>query len=314
MAPQNDNAIIQLHKATKLFDKKPAVSAVSFDVSPGQIFGLIGPSGSGKTTIIHMMVGVSVPTYGEIKVFGVPPAKFSTRDRERIGYMAQEFFLYPTLTAWENLSHVAGLYGIGWLRKRKLIRQALDELELWGARGKLARDLSGGMARRLQLAAALLHSPDLAFVDEPMEGLDPLLRQKVWGILRGIKDQGKTIILTTHNMNEAEQCDTLALISEGRLRAVGKPQDLRRRAYGGDMVRLLVERIEPITYSILHKLPGVKQVNIVGGNDIRLIVEDAEALLPTAVEALRRQGIAIASAERYRPPFDDVFAGLVNSG
>lgn len=307
----DDFRVIEVNHVSKVLDSQRVVDDVTFDVAPGQVFGLIGPSGSGKTTMIRMMVGVHVPTSGEIRVFGVHPVEFPTSVRERIGYMPQGSFLYPSLSVWENLSHVAGLYGLGWFRRRKLIPQVLEELGLAEARSKLAQELSGGMMRRLQLAAVLVHDPDLGFIDEPMEGLDPLLRHEVWDILQAMKGKGKTVVMTTHNMSEAERCDTLALMSEGRLVATGTPVELRRRVYGGDMIRLMVDSFSPQAYAALNKLPGVKQVNIVGGNDVRLVVEDADSALPQAVGALRDLGIAAPSAQRYQPPFDEVFERLV---
>ncbi|MBI2954420.1 MAG: ABC transporter ATP-binding protein [Chloroflexi bacterium] len=300
-------------RVTKLFDHRAVVKDISFDVTPGEIFGLIGPSGSGKTTLVLMMVGVHTPTRGQVSVLGTPPTRFSTQIRERIGYMPQGFFLSPTLTPWENLSHIAGLYGMGWLGKRKVIHRLLSRLGLWDSRNKLTRDLSGGMMRRLQLAAVLIHDPELAFIDEPMAGLDPLLREEVWNILNEMKNDGKTILMTTHSMNDAERCNALTLLSQGILIARGTPGDLRRRAFGGDIVRLVPERVDAEVYDVLHRLPGVKQMNIFGGNDVRLVVENAEETLPQAIEGLRQLGITISIAERYQPPFEDVFEKLVRS-
>ncbi len=308
---RSESQVVVVDHVTKEFNGHAALNDVSLAVSGGQIFGLIGPSGSGKTTLVLMMIGMQAPTQGEVRVFGIDPVRFNSGDRERLGYMPQESFLYPTLTAWENMTYVSGLFGISWMKRRKLIRKVLGDLELWDARNKLAGDLSGGMLRRLHLATVLIHNPDLAFIDEPMEGLDPLLRQGVWEILRQMRAHGQTVFMTTHNMEEAERCDNLALISNGRLIAAGAPQDLRKSVLGGQVIRLTAPRFDSKAYAALRSLPGVTEMDVKGRNEIILTVEKASETLPQAVETMNRMGIPITTAEEYEPPFDEVFARLV---
>lgn len=308
---RSESQVVVVDHVTKEFNGHAVLNDVSLAVTGGQIFGLIGPSGSGKTTLVLMMIGMQAPTQGEVRVFGIDPVRFNPGDREHIGYMPQESFLFPTLTAWENMTYVSGLFGIGWMKRRKLIRKVLGDLGLWDARNKLARDLSGGMLRRLHLATVLIHSPDLAFIDEPMEGLDPMLRQQVWDILRQMRARGQTVFMTTHNMEEAERCDNLALMSDGRLVAAGAPQDLRKSVLGGEIIRLTAPRFDAKAYAALRSLPGVNEIDVKGRNEIVLTVEKAAETLPQVVEALTQLDIPISSAEEYEPPFDEVFARLV---
>src|SRR3712207_4171339 len=166
---------IEMQHVTKRFGDKVAVNDVSMTVPAGQIFGVVGPSGCGKTTTVRMMTGVYTPTEGSLRVLGATPRTFEKRARERIGYMPQEFVLYPTLTVWENLNFVASLYGLNWFRRRKRLEQLLDFVELREARNRLAENISGGMKRRLELACSLVHNPELLFADEPTAGVDPVL-------------------------------------------------------------------------------------------------------------------------------------------
>ena len=308
---RGDVVVVEASHVTRAHNGRPVVNDVSMSVAAGQIFGLIGPSGSGKTTLVLMLMGLIKPTKGAVRVFGADPLRFTAEDRQLIGYMPQETFLYPTLTARENLAYVGGLFGMGWLKKRGIITRVLKDLGLWDARNKLAKDLSGGMLRRLHLATVLIHTPDLALIDEPMEGLDPLLRQNVWGILKKMKSHGQTVFMTTHNMEEAERCDNLALISEGRLVAAGTPAHLRERVLGGQIIRLKTPGFDARAYAALRPLPGIKEIDVKGRNEIILTVEDAAAVLPRVLEALKGAEVTVDSAEQYEPPFDEVFARLV---
>ena len=178
--------VISVQHLTKKFGDEVAVQDVSFDVPRASIFGFIGPSGSGKTTTVRLLTGVYAPTAGEVTVLDCSPAKFSQADRARLGYMPQLFVLYPNLTVWENLNFAASLYGMSLFRGKRLT-EALAFVELEEHRSKLARNISGGMLRRLSLAATLVHDPELLFLDEPTAGIDPVLRHKFWDHFRELK-------------------------------------------------------------------------------------------------------------------------------
>ena len=174
---------VELLSVDRSFGDRLVLSNVSLTVNGGEIFGVVGPSGSGKTTLVSMIVGLLTPTSGEVLVLGVAPSDFGTKEKRQLGYMPQNFSLYPTLTTMENARFMASLYGIGWRARGKRIREVLEFLELWEARGRLAAHLSGGMQRRLALAGAMLHEPSLLVVDEPTAGLDPILRLRIWDYL-----------------------------------------------------------------------------------------------------------------------------------
>ncbi|HEX6867631.1 MAG TPA: ABC transporter ATP-binding protein [Candidatus Limnocylindrales bacterium] len=300
---------VHIDRATKRFGDEVAVDAISLSVPAGTILGVIGPSGAGKTTTIRMLTGALAPTEGTVEVLGEDPQRFRRRTRERIGYMPQLFSLYPDLTARENVDFVASLFGILWRTRHRRTREVLELVDLWDARGRRAGDLSGGMQRRLELAGALVHDPDLLFLDEPTAGIDPLLRSRIWDELHRLRDAGRTLLVTTQYVNEAESCDAVALISGGRLVALATPDELRRDAMGGDIVE--VETTAMVDGMTLSDLPHVRKVEQDGPRHLRITVDDAATATPDLVEAIGTRGGEVASAREARPSFDDVFAALV---
>jgi ABC-2 type transport system ATP-binding protein len=225
-----------LDRVTRRFDDVVAVRDLSLPIPSAKILGLIGPSGSGKTTTIRMLTGALRPTTGRVRVLGEDPTRFSRHARERIGYLPQLSVLYPELTAWENVDFVAALGGALLFRRMSRVRRVLHVLDLWDARGRRVGDLSGGMQRRVALACALVNDPELLFLDEPTTGIDPILRESIWAELGSLRDAGRTILVTTQYVSEAEQCDLVALVAEGRLIAFDTPEALRHRVSGGEAV------------------------------------------------------------------------------
>jgi ABC-2 type transport system ATP-binding protein len=302
---------IEVRGASKKFDDW-VVRDLSFEVAPGTIFGLFGPSGSGKTTTIRLLLGLLSLDEGEIRVLGRPPRRFRARVRAQIGYMPQLFVLYPELSVMENVHLVASLYGLGWWQRRKPIRQALEFVELWDHRGKQAADLSGGMKRRLELATALIHNPDLLVVDEPTAGVDPILRAKFWDHFRKLRDEGRTIVVTSQYVTEAEYCDRVAVLGQGRLVApLGTPEEIRARAMGGEIVDVVAEGIDRPRAELLARLEGVKRVRYMGYDHLQLTVEQAGALIPRITSTLEQNGLQVRRVEAYRPNFDEVFVKLM---
>ncbi len=308
MDPRPDVAVA-MDDVTRRFADVTAVADLSLDVAPGTILGIIGPSGSGKTTMIRMLTGALGPSEGRVRVRGEDPRHFRRKTRERIGYMPQLFTLYPDLTARENVDFAASLFGILWRTRHRRTREVLELVELWDARGREAGDMSGGMQRRLELACALVHHPSLLFLDEPTAGIDPLLRARIWDELHRLRDEGRTLLVTTQYVNEAEDCDTVALIADGRLIALAPPDELRRMAIGGDVVE--VETAAPFDGSGLATLPLVRDVDQVDARHLRVVVDDASTALPDVVEAVGAAGAEVRSASEARPSFDTVFATLV---
>ena len=300
---------IALDSAGRRFGDVVAVDGVSFGVAEGTIVGLIGPSGSGKTTIIRLLTGALAPTVGRVSVLGEDPLHFRARTRERIGYVPQSFVLYPDLTASENVSFVAALFGMGWLSRRKRVRETLELLDLWDARGRRASQLSGGMLRRVALATALVHDPDVLFIDEPTAGIDPLLRAKIWEQLRALRDAGRTMLVTTQYVGEAEHCDAVALLSHGHLLALDRPEELRRSVYGGDLVEVRTAR--SADENVFRGIAGVSSVRRRDPRTVHLVVDDAGEATPRIAQALSKDGTSAVSIEPYTPSFDEVFEALV---
>ena len=311
-AAATPSRIISARNVTRAFNGRTVVRGLSFDVEAGTILGLIGPSGSGKTTTVRMLTGTLGRTEGEIRVLGEDPLRFSRRTRGRLAYMPQLFSLYEDLSAQENVGFVAALYGIGPFRRGRLIRRALEVVDLYDARHRLARDLSGGMQRRLELACALVHSPDVLFVDEPTAGIDPILRLKVWDELRKLRDEGRTLLVTTQYVSEAEYCDRVALIADGELVAYDAPEELRKQAFGGEVLEVTTARA--VDGEILARVPGITGVRQPSARQLFVTTEDAATTSPQIIELLREAGIAVVGLEEHQPTFDEVFTLLVERG
>jgi ABC-2 type transport system ATP-binding protein len=198
------------------------------------------------------------------------------------------------------------------LNRGKRLKEVLDFVELYEHRHKLARNISGGMQRRLSLAATLVHNPELIFLDEPTAGVDPVLRERFWEHFRDLREQGRTLFVTTQYVGEAAYCDLIGVMNEGSLIMVDTPDRLRYKAYGGEVVDL--RTVEPIDYLLenrLYHLPDVYRVTQTGENSVRLIVEEASTSMPQIMDLCRDENIAVESMEEYLPPFDDVFVRLV---
>jgi ABC-2 type transport system ATP-binding protein len=306
--------IIETKELTKRFGEEAAVNSLDLYIPEGSIFGLIGPSGCGKTTTVRLMTGIHEPTSGEVRVLGKDPTKFSSADREQIGYLIQGFVFYPDLSVWENLNFAASFYGVSIFRNKRL-NHLLDFVELKDHKHKLARDLSGGMNRRLSLAATLVHNPKLIFLDEPTAGIDPILRVKFWDYFRELKAEGHSLVVTTQYVGEAEYCDLVGVLSAGRLLAVNSPEELRREAFGGEIVRVVTEeRIEYIHRLHIEKLPFVKgKVHIIEDDEIEVIVDDADSAIPPLIESCKEDGLTVKTIEKKNPLFDDVFVRLIEA-
>ena len=308
-ASPSPEPVIGLSNVSRRFGDLWAVHDLSMDVPAGTILGLIGPSGSGKTTTIRMLTGTLHPTSGRISVMGQDPSRFTTRTRERIAYMPQSFSLYQDLTAAENVGFVAALYGFSWFGRRARIKRALSTVEMWDKRGRLARNLSGGEQRRLELACAIVHEPSVLFIDEPTAGLDPMLRRSIWEELRRMRDEGRTLLITTQHVGEAAYCDNVALLADGELVSLADPEELRRSVYGGDVLE--VEADQPVSPDVLANVPEVSSVRQAGPRRLVVVVGDAGSASPRVTDALQSAGIGLHSLQEYQPNLDDVFTELV---
>ena len=219
-----ETPVIQVSHVGKAFGSKQVLDNISLEVEKAETFGILGPSGSGKTTLVKMLTGIDETSSGEIHVLGVKMPKLALL--QQIGYMAQSDALYTELSAKENLEFFASLYGLKGEKRTRRIHAVMELVNLEEHLRKSVSQYSGGMKRRLSLAIALLHEPPLLILDEPTVGIDPVLRLSIWKELRALNKKGTTIVLTTHVMDEAEKCDRLAMIRDGKLLAVDTPDGL----------------------------------------------------------------------------------------
>ena len=307
-------SVITVEHLSKRFGAQVSVNDVSFEVYEGEIFGFIGPSGSGKTTTMRLITGIYEPSGGRVRMLGQNPHHSASTLHERYGYMPQLFVLYPSLSVMENMNFVASIYGMPWWKRKAQVREALDFVELWEHRGKLAGNISGGMQRRLELAATLVHHPTVIFVDEPTAGIDPILRVKFWEEFRKLRDAGRTLFVTTQYIGESEYCDRVGVINKGRLIAIGTPVELRRRALGGsEAVDLTVDSRHtcPMLEQILKPLPTYRDIEDLAHGTIRVYVADAGEATPDIAAALLAAGVEVKSLSEYKPNFDEVFFQLM---
>lgn len=312
-APADRPPVISARGIVRSFGNVIALDGLDLDVPPATIYGFIGPSGSGKSTAIRVLTGIDQPDEGTVEILGADPMGFSAADRARLGYMPQLSVLFPSLSIRENLTFVASIYGMP-LRRRKALRKALEFVELYDHRRTRLREASGGMQRRLALAAALVTEPEIIFLDEPTAGIDPVLRRKFWDHFAALRDEGRTLFVTTQYVTEAAYCDIVAVLNAGRVVAVATPEDLRRQAFGGDLLDVgSGHPMTPSSRESLGRVDGVVRVEplTADGRRNRVVVEDAARDTPTVQEWLERRDLRVEELRQHVPPFDDVFVELV---
>ena len=293
----------------KRFGTFTAVDGVSFEIRSGEIFGFLGPNGAGKTTTIRMLLGLLQPTSGRGWVLGYDIVRQSEEIKKRIGYMSQRFSLYNDLTVEENLDFFARTYGVRRqrLRERKLF--VLEMADLKGRERELTRNLSGGWKQRLALGTAILHEPEMLFLDEPTAGVDPISRRQFWDLLYELADGGTTILVTTHYMDEAEHCQDLAFIQRGRIIARGAPQEIKVKEMRGQVLE--VDCVHPDqAIAALRELNIFDEVALYGAL-IHVVAEDVAACRQRVEMALREADVDIRSMEVIAPSLEDAFIASV---
>lgn len=304
--------VIRARGLTRRFGRFVAVDHVDIEVARGEVFGLLGANGAGKTTAIRMLCGLLPPTAGDIHVADIDMVRHPRRARARIGYVAQRFALYADLSVAENLDLQAGLYGLTGRRKRARMDWALERMELAGSAGELARELPLGYQRRLSFAAALLHQPEVLFLDEPTSGVDPVARQSFWELIYDLADTGIGILATTHYMDEATFCDRLALMHAGRLAEQGTPDDLLRRPFTTPILELYAPDCAACA-RMLEEWPEVREVIPHAGRlRIRLNAgADPEAVRRRIEQAAAQHGLSVEELRQVPPELEDVFVAVL---
>jgi ABC-2 type transport system ATP-binding protein len=299
---------IECRSLTRRFGSFLAVDSISFEVERGRIFGFLGPNGSGKSTTIRMLCGILSPTSGTARVGGIDVRADPEGVKRQLGYMSQRFSLYEDLTVLENLEFYAGIYTVPRPRRSERIQEILRLTDMADESRALVRSLSVGVRQRLSLGAALLHRPPVLVLDEPTSGVDPISRRRFWDLIYDLVDQGTTVLVTTHFMDEAEHCHDILLIRDGKLVAIGSPARLKATLLPGPLFGLSCDRpFEAV--GILAATAGVLDAAL-HGTRVHVMVADAAGAGERIRGALAAHGIQVAEIEPVEPTLEDVFVAV----
>jgi len=309
MIEQNHNQAplaIEVLGLTKKFGDFVAVNDVSFGVPQGEIFGFLGPNGAGKTTTIRMLLGLLTPTAGTAKVINYDVAQDSEALRQHIGYMSQKFSLYNDLTVEENLNFYGGVYGVRGLKLKERKAYILKMAGLTGRERELTKNLSGGWKQRLALGVAIIHQPQVLFLDEPTAGVDPISRRAFWELIYDLAEDGATILVTTHYMDEAEHCQNLAFIQRGHLVATGSPEEIKVTQMRGDVIEIDCNNQADQAIPILRAMHLFDEVALYGSL-IHVVTDKAPDHISLIEQTLAEYGLQVNSIDKIAPSLEDVF-------
>ena len=284
---------------------------VNFTVERGAIFGFLGPNGAGKTTTIRMLLGLLSPTSGEATVLGFDIVKQTDEIKKRIGYMSQRFSLYDDLTVDENLNFYGRTYGVRGKQLKSRKRFVLGMAGLEGRERELTRNLAGGWKQRLALGTAIIHEPEMLFLDEPTAGVDPISRRAFWDLLYELAEEGTTIMVTTHYMDEAEHCQNLAFIQYGRIVAYGSPEIIKQTKMRGQVLEIDCD--DPAAAIPVLREMGLFEEVALYGAQIHAVASDMESLLPQIDRRLQGAGVEVHTMDIIAPSLEDVFISSVRA-
>jgi ABC-2 type transport system ATP-binding protein len=307
---KEDIPAVQVDHLSRRFGTFTAVDDIEFQVNKGEIFGFLGPNGAGKSTTIRMLCGLLSPSSGSGTVAGFDILKETEQIKLHIGYMSQKFSLYEDLTVEENIVFYGGIYGLSGSSLEKRMEWALEMAGLQKHRTSLTAILSGGWKQRLALACAILHEPPIIFLDEPTSGVDPLSRRRFWDLIYSMADQGITIFVTTHYMEEAEYCDRIALIYRAKLIASGSPMELKTRCMQDQIIDLRCPDPQTLV-TALKELPEVRDATLFGSG-LHIVTPDADDAIAAINRLLSAQnGLDSVTMETILPSMEDVFISLI---
>lgn len=304
---------IEIGGVVKRFGAFTALDGLSLTVARGEIFGLLGPNGSGKTTTINIISGLARPSAGSVRVLGHDVTRTPRAVRAGLGVVPQETALYEELSAWRNMDFHAEIYNVPRAERERRISDLLRLVQLYDRRDSRAGTFSGGMKRRLALARALLHDPQLLYLDEPTLGVDVQSRRAIWDYILGLKARGKTVLITTNYLEEASAlCDRLAILDRGKLIALGTPEELRRR-FGDTVLEIgMAPTPTPELVTRLGALPGVTKVEAGEDGLLKLTVTGERAIAGEAVRLVTEEGTLRTITQR-EPNLDEIFLSLTGS-
>ena len=300
---------VEVEDLVKTFGDFVAVDHIRFQVKRGEIFGFLGPNGAGKSTTIRMLCGLLIPTAGKGKVAGFDLMNEPEKIKQVIGYMSQKFSLYEDLTVAENLHFFGGIYGLSGSLQKERENLILDMIELGERRDQLTRTLAVGWKQRLALGCSILHEPSILFLDEPTSGVDPISRRNFWNLIQQMGERGVTTFVTTHYMDEAEYCDRLALIYEGRIIALGTPSELKLKTIAQGILEVECDSLIS-ALDLLKKEPWVSE-SAVFGDSLHVIGQEGVDPEQEITLLFQKHGIRLNRMERIRPSLEDVFVSLI---
>jgi ABC-2 type transport system ATP-binding protein len=294
---------VEVENLKRVFDKFVAVAGISFRVREGQIFGFLGPNGAGKSTTIRMLTGILPPTSGSGRVAGFDIIKERRQIKQAIGYMSQKFSLYEDLTVRENLRFFSGVYGAD------AVDWAVDVCHIGKVMDTLCSALSVGLRQRAALACAVVHRPRIVFLDEPTAGVDPTSRRSFWELIYTLAKNGVTVFVSTHYMDEAEHCDALALIDQGKIVASGSPRELRTQYFHASLLEVDCESMF-LWLDDLAQQPGIEEVAMYG-NKLHVTVADPTAASAQIRELGERKNLRVLSIREIQPSLEDIFVSVM---
>jgi len=308
-----DDAIV-VERLSKRFGEFTAVDEISFNVARGEVFGFLGPNGAGKTTVIRMLLGLLQPTSGRALVLGYELPRQAKTLHGRVGYMSQLFTLYDDLTARENIRFYGQAFGL----QRGELRQRMDEIltmaGLKGRENELTAQLSGGWRQRLALGCAIIHKPELVFLDEPTAGVDPVSRREFWRLIYELAARNTTVFVTTHYMDEAEHCQRLGFISQGKLVALGSPDELKATVMRGRVLEVDCDNAERALRVLRHSAERgeflAEEVALYGAR-IHVVTLDEATARSAIISLLAKADIRVKSIESILPSLEDVFVSSI---
>ena len=310
MSENNTNNIaVSVQKLEKTFGSFTAVNKIDFQVNKGEIFGFLGPNGAGKSTTIRMLCGIIPPTSGSGQVGGFDIIKEQYKIKEHIGYMSQKFSLYNDLTVEENINFYSGIYKIPKAEKKERFESVIRAAGLEGMEKSLTVTLAGGWKQRLALGCALLHKPKIIFLDEPTSGVDPITRANFWGVIKGLSREGVTVFITTHYMDEAENCNRMVLIYHGTIIAMGTPQQMKTDCMKNEVLEITLSDAQDWLDKIA-KLEGVKEAALFGSN-IHAVVYDSSKAILTIDQFSQKEKLNGFSVRKILPSLEDVFVSSI---
>ena len=298
---------LELQSVSKKYGDRTAVDNISLSVERGEMFALVGPDGAGKTSIIRMLCGITLPTSGSLSVLGYDVLRQPEEVKKRIGYLSQRFSLYGDLTVDENIEFFAEIHGVRNYHARR--NELLEFTRLTPFRDRFAEKLSGGMKQKLALVCTLIHPPEIIFLDEPTTGVDPVSRRDFWKVLSSLLKSGITILMTTPYLDEAERCNRVALMNDGRILMTDTPQGLKK-VMKGEIVEIISADIRRV-FSLLKGSTLVQEVQAFGDR-VNVLVQHAKEEMPAVTAFLQAQGITITGWRTVEPSLENVFISLLS--